>query len=169
MTPLDSRKPAKYARGFSLIEVVIAIGICAVTVVSVVALYGPTQQAVSDARQAQDAAQVIGAVQTELQHLPFATVSSYLAGGDVLYANPTGSRIGPYLAPVWSDLGASQRERDREKFFEIALIRNEAFGPVAGALIFTLRLRWPAYNGDGLRLTDETQQKILLVPAAVAR
>ncbi|MSU70659.1 MAG: hypothetical protein EXS39_07790 [Opitutaceae bacterium] len=139
------------------------------TVVSVIALYGPGVRAMAQARQDYAAAQVIRAVQAELQRLPFSTVSSYLSGADSLYTSQSGGRVGPRGSPVWSDLDGTQREQDREKYFEIALIRNESLTPAAGALIFTLRLRWPAFTGNGQRLVDHAQQKMLLVPAAVAR
>lgn len=155
--------------GFSLIEVVIAVGICAITVTSVLALFGPLTTTVAAMRDVHAAARVIGAVQAGLQGMPFSTVSSYLANGDLLYASRGGERIGPYLSPVWNDLGPGQPDRDRGKFFEISLIPNNTLSPAPGALVFTMRLRWPAFTADGQQVTDEAPRDVLFAPAAVSR
>jgi hypothetical protein len=155
--------------GFSLVEVVIAVGICALAVTSVLALLGPVTTTIAAARDAHAAARVIGAVQAGLQDLPFATVSSYLANGDLLYASRGGERVGIYSSSVWNDLGPSQQGRDREKFFEITLIQNSALSPAPGALVFTMRLRWPAFAADGQQVTDDAPRNVLFAPTAVSR
>ena len=150
-------------------ELVIALGICAVTVTSVLALYGPAAQAIAVASDAQAAAQVIGPVQAELQRTPFATIAASVANSETYYASRTGDRVGPYESPVWNSLGPSQRDRDAEKFFAVELLRNDTLPSVPGALVCTLRLRWPAYRADGARTSDQTPKDVLLVPAAIRR
>ena len=155
--------------GFSLVEVVIAIGICALAMTSVLALLGPVTTAIAAARDAHASARAIGAVQAGLQEMPFSTVSGYLANGDLLYASRGGERVGTYFSSAWNDLGSSQQSRDREKFFEITLIQNSTLSPAPGALVFTMRLRWPAFAGDGQQVTDNAPRNVLFTPAAVSR
>lgn len=169
MIARGSNNPSGGEAGFSLVEVVVAIGICAVTVTSVLALIGPVTGTIAAVRDMHDAARVISAVQTALQETPFSTVSSYLENGDTLYASRGGERVGTYQSPVWNDLGAGQPARDGAKFFEIALLSNNTLSPAPGALVFTLRLRWPAYAADGQRVTDGAPGNILFVSAAIAR
>ncbi len=169
MIPRASNKSGWAVAAFSLVEVVVALGICAITVTSVLAFIGPVASTIGAVRDAHAAARVMSAVQTELQELPFSTVSSYLANGDLLYSSRGGERMGTYLAPVWNDLGAAQLDRDRGKFFEILLIPNNTLSPVPGALVFTMRLRWPAYAADGQPVTNDASKTVLLVAAAVAR
>jgi Tfp pilus assembly protein PilV len=155
--------------GFSLVEVVIAIGICALAVTSVLALLGPVTTTIAAARDAHAAARVVCAVQAGLQDMPSSTVSSYLANGDLLYASRGGDRVGTYFSSVWNDLGPSQQSRDREKFFEITLIQNSTLSPAPGALVFTMRLRWPAFAADGQQVTDDAPRNVLFAPTAISR
>lgn len=169
MIARDSNNPPTLPVGFLLVEVVVAIGICAAVAASVVAFLGPAAVAVRAVRDTQDAARVVNAVQSYLQRTPFSVVGSYVANGDVLYASRGGDRIGPYASAAWNDLGTEQALRDREKFFEITLLGNDSLPLSPGALIFTLRLRWPAYAEDGRRVPDNGPRNYLLTPAAVAR
>jgi len=169
MIARDSPDPLRTPAAFSLVEVVIAIGICAIAVIGVVALVGPMSRAIAGVGDARAASRVIGAVQSGLQATPFSTVGSYLANRDLLYASRDGERFGPYLSPIWNDLGASQTARDRAKFFEIKLLPNDTLVAPPGAVIFTLRLRWPAYSADGTRVGDDAPSDVILIPAAVSR
>jgi prepilin-type N-terminal cleavage/methylation domain-containing protein len=183
------RRPARLSRAFSLIEVVVAIGIFAVGMVAVLGLFTPIARSVSSSADAEVAARVADALRVKMQSLPFATVAGLLkestssghqlaesdARSDyditrdtqLLFANRDGSKIGLYTDAIWID-PATKRNSDREKFFEIALIRNEAISPkasnttdadgaevktqpdtTAAMLAYTARLRWPAFISDG--------------------
>ena len=191
-------------KAFSLVEVVVAVGIFAISIVAVIGLLGPTNKSVADVRGTDDATRVVGAIQTQLQTLAststgwtaisfagtnpsggFLRLASEVQADDatttldpstkpyILFASRDGSRLG-----TSSDTTAWQGETPANslKYFEVELIRNETLSPAtaandnaAGFLAYTIRLRWPAYQPNGQRFTDNTQKNVLLVPGAVHR
>lgn len=167
---------------FSLLEVVAAIGIFAIGMVAVLGLFTPVAKSVGSIADAEAAANVAALINTKLQGQPFADVVPLLkissganrhqltdADGtpnspeadprldnQLLFASRDGLKIGPYNDPVWG-------RTDVEKYFEIALIRNEALlplgddgadpptaDPIATTLIlpYNARIRWPAFVPD---------------------
>ncbi len=186
-----ARPPAERARAaFSLIEVIVAIGIFAIGMVAIIGLFAPVARSVADTADADRAARVADALRLKLRSLPLDYIakqllktgtssghpltqadarSDYQLSTDtqLLFASSDGTKIGTYADPIWID-PTTRRNSDREKFFEIALIRNETLSPppststnAAGAtvtvspddtaafLAYTARFRWPAYIGDG--------------------
>lgn len=200
-------------KGFSLVEVVVAVGIFALAIVGVIGLLSPTTKAVGDVSDSDAATRVVSIVQSELQALAstsagwnsFTTgsnailrLSSEVAAYDnnppsdyssvpyVLFASKDGGIVGAYSSTKWD--GGTTLEKDGRKFFEIILIRNWSPGdstadpPIAasglsnpandttaGYLAYTIRLRWPAFLPNGVRVTDNSQKNVLIVPAAVTR
>ena len=174
---------------FSLIEVVVAIGIFAIGMVAILGLFSPVARSVTSSSDSEIAARVADALRAKLQNTAFDTVAGLLkvstsAGHELaiadarsdydltrdaqlVFANRDGSKIGVYADPIWID-PATRRNSDREKYFEIALIRNETISPKASTttnadgttttvtpdktadlLAYTARLRWPAFISDG--------------------
>ena len=168
--------------GFSLIEVVVAVGIFAVAMVGVIGLFAPIARSVSDSADAEVAARVADALRAKLQAMPLDDVALLLknstaSGHEIttddarfdydltkdpklVFASRDGTKIGTYADPIWA-------KKDGEKFFEIALIRNESVSPKPGAVTspsgatttvdpdataaligYTARLRWPAFFAD---------------------
>jgi len=111
--------------GFSLVEVVVAVGIFSLAIVGVIGLLGPTSKSIAEVSDSDAATRVVTAIQTELQriaqsaHYPITTSTTsgfqYIAntflqpasntdisGGGVtpntytFYASRDGSRIGLY-------------------------------------------------------------------------
>lgn len=187
MSRLRSSFPAA-GRAFSLIEVVVAVGIFAIAMVGVIGLFAPVARSVSDSSDAEVAARVADALRAKLQSMPLADVALLLknssaAGHEIttddsridydltkdpklLFASRDGTKIGLYADAIWVN-PATRRNWDGEKFFEIALIRNEAVSPkastvtssagttttvdpdaTAAVLAYTARLRWPAFFAD---------------------
>lgn len=173
MTAADSDRRRRNAAAFSLLEVVVAAGLCAGTVAGVLLLLPPILVAVSSTRMQPAAWHVARAVQAEWSRRPLSEVAAALAADEPWFASVAGDRIGPAGAAVWIDAGPTPTARDGAKFFEIAAVRNEALTPCAaepaGAIAYTLRLRWPAYTADGRRVTDPAVQDVLLLPGAVTR
>ena len=62
-------------RGFSLIEVVLAIGIFLVTVLALVGLLGPTLQSVDEVEKTDEISSVVNTINTFLQNSPYIAVS----------------------------------------------------------------------------------------------
>lgn len=175
--------------GFSLLEVVVAVGVFALAMTGILGLFAPVARTVSESADADRAARVADALRLKLRALPFADVIALLKTGtatghpltqadaradyelardpQLLFASRDGTKLGPYNDPVWID-PVTRRNSDRDKFFEIALVRNEVISPppstttdAAGATVtitpddtatflgYTARFRWPAYVSDG--------------------
>ena len=75
----STKVPARFLlvcrRGFSLIEVVLAIGIFLVTVLALVGLLGPTLQSVDEVEKIDEVASVVNTINTFLQSSPDIAVS----------------------------------------------------------------------------------------------
>jgi hypothetical protein len=181
-------RPRRAARAFSLIEVVVAVGVFALGMVAVVGLFAPVARSVGSTADADAAARVADALRSKLQAMPFATVAAMLKQStgssheitladarvdydltrdpQLLFANRDGSKVGAYADAIWVN-AVTRRNWDGEKFFEIALIRNETVSPKAGVVTsgsgtdtplnpdetapllgYTARIRWPAFIAD---------------------
>jgi len=169
-------------RGFSLLEVVVAIGVFALGIIVVIGLFAPLARSVGANADAEAATNIADVIKAELMQRvrraqSFAPVAAILkdaealdreattdSRGDaqLLFASRDGSKIGEYGAAVWNGT-------DREKFFEITLSRNGAFSPPgddgkAAVLVFTARIRWPALVADG-----PVGQQTLFINGALSR
>lgn len=180
----------KKIHAFSLVEVVVAVGIFAIAVVSILGLLVPISQSTADIRDTDDATRVATVIQAELQQLGFSAVQSNLWVGvpndqtfdptDVssspkaLLASRSGDRIGVYDSNVWkltSTGSETSSDANAQKFFEIVLLENTLITPSSdpGFLAFTMRLRWPAFLPDGAQNNQHNQKSVLLVPIAITR
>lgn len=157
-------------KGFSLVEVVVAVGIFALAIVGVIGLLSPTNKAIADVSDSDASSRAISAIQTGLQQAGYEAVRTSLIAGTpadndyVFFSSKSGDKVG--LSGVFT--------QDADKFFEFALIRNAALSsvdndPTAGFLAFTISLRWPAYLPNGQRFTAHQQKSVLIVPAAITR
>jgi type II secretory pathway pseudopilin PulG len=183
---------------FSLVEVVVAVGIFAVGIVAVLGLFAPVVQSARASSESEAAAGVVDLLASRLRVQSIAAVADCLkspaqfeqdasrsdydpvADSRVFYASLAGDKIGLGDDPVWNG-------RDRDKFFEIVLIRNEALSPVdndgaAAWLAFNVRVRWPAFlplgNGGAVQIGagsnaavrfDHGQKQALLFSGSVRR
>ena len=162
---------------FSLIEVVAAIGVFAVGMVAVLGLFTPVAKSVSGVADADASTKVADVLRTRLQGLGPAPVTPLLKNAkatgheltdsdnkpdydltkeaQLLFASRDGTKIGLYNDPIWND-PTTRQPSDAEKYFEIALIRNEAVSPVAAdtatpppiVYAYTARVRWPEFVPD---------------------
>lgn len=183
-----TRKIIARRRAFSLLEVVVAIAIFAIGMMAVVGLFTPVARSVGTSADLEAAARVADALRAKLQSMPANDVVALLkqstgaghalteadarpdynptADAQILFASRDGSKIGGYNdTALWGPRTAALNP-DREKYFEIALIRNEALTPLpvpaaegeatppdpaatAYLIAYTARLRWPAFVRDG--------------------
>lgn len=158
------RRPRR-TTAFSLIEVVVALGIFSVGIAVVLRLFagiadsirlaGETEAGVHAAEaligrlRAGPFWDVAGDMMTpeELRRLDASGRKGSLTDHRLFFANPTADRIGKDGDALW--LG-----HEGEKYFEIALVRDETRSPLgedelASSLVFTARIRWPASANVG--------------------
>lgn len=194
-----SSSPHRQRNAFSLVEVVIAVGVFAISIAAIIGILAAVGKGVSDVQDSEKAARLVTVVQARLQTVAFADIAAalkteanlqaddsnanYNPSNDarIFFASEDGSIVAPYTHPSgeadianpWTlgRSGTNAQERDALKFFELALVRNGTLSPNndGGFLAFTIRVRWPAYLGDGTRVSDNAQKNVLLVPAAVTR
>jgi prepilin-type N-terminal cleavage/methylation domain-containing protein len=166
-------------KGFSLVEVVVAVGIFAIAVISVIGLMVPINQSVANVKDGDDASRVASIIQNELQRLGIGAVNGFI-GGASLYADRTGSKIGLLASTVWDtdvpDLNGNTLpdgfEKDAQKFFEIKVKASPSLPFTAasdGYLAINIEIRWPGYTADGNEFKTKEEQSILIVPAAITR
>jgi type II secretory pathway pseudopilin PulG len=192
---------------FSLIEVVAAVAIFSISMVALLGLYTPIAQSVTHSNEAEAAARLTDALLSRLQLLPFDDVTALLKSNAQLQAqdargnyNPNdGSDARVIFATVGGEAGIYDSARkawidstgrlmpDREKFFEIALVRNDTLSPlasddVAAFVAFNCRVRWPVFRpnaaGGGIQVganqagsvtQDHSRQQVLFFSGAVSR
>lgn len=174
------RPPGRNA--FSLVEVVVAVGIFALAIVAVIGLLAPLGSSVMDVRDGDDASRVATTIQSGLQEEVnrlkqdnptdyWSKFATYLDGGTIFYASRDGSIVGRETSTanvgagtfvIWDtnrDNVVSSSEH-AAKFFEVTLNRNTTLSPsgsandsAAGYLAFNITLRWPGYLSDGSKVT----------------
>jgi prepilin-type N-terminal cleavage/methylation domain-containing protein len=165
----------RHARAFTLLEVVVAVGIFAIGIIAAIGLFTPVARSVGEAADGEAASRLPDLVRVRLQTLGIDAVAPRLkvrtgaaahelttADGSgvydvardpqILFASRDGTKIGDYADPIWID-PAIRQNSDREKYFEIALVRNETLSPrdpasdaLAPVLAYTARVRWPSFG-----------------------
>jgi len=171
----------RHRRGFSLVEVVVAMGIFAIAVIAIVGLLIPITQSISEVKDGDDASRVAQTIQAELQKYPFADVQAFISTNVVdLYATRSGNILAretpsPGLWDVDSS-GTLTPDEQALKFFKVELRPNDILSPNGttsaydeGYLAFTIVLRWPGYTADGNPFPQREQQSVLVFPAAITR
>lgn len=164
-TELSQRALPAGRRAFSLVEIVVAVGILAAGLAAVIALFAPVSNAVRTNQDAEAAARAGEAVITYLKGLRWtqartfiktdAQFSSQLTAegrgtydpsrdNQALFVNRAGTVIGTYNEAIW-------RGEHGEQYFEVAVVRNERISPAAAdggasTIAFIVRVRWPCFN-----------------------
>jgi type II secretory pathway pseudopilin PulG len=172
----------KIVSAFSLVEVVVATGIFALAVVSVLGVLAATSKSVIETKESDDSIRLLGRIQDGLQyeytHKGYATFKNYIGTGIKLYASKNSDKIGTdedddkskskdiensNIDDMWKD--------DKEKFFEIELLENNQFPKSKydemGFLSFFIRISWPAYLTNGSRVSGN--QSVLIAPCTITR
>jgi prepilin-type N-terminal cleavage/methylation domain-containing protein len=176
-------KRNSFPRGFSLVEVVVAVGIFAIAVVSVIGLLGPINQSVAAVSESDDATRIVAAVQRELQRLgPQYMFTATDKKTLTLYANRTGDKILLANDPKWgkdragNSLTLTNDELDRQKFFEVNVTQNELsefYTKDSAFYAMNIEVRWPGYltyNTPTSSLPEaKAQQSVLIYPLAITR
>lgn len=173
----------KARSAFSLVEVVVAVGIFALAIVGVIGLIAPTSKNITDVVDGDAATRVISAIQSSLQE----SVSSSSTGFTTLAASlqtPAANTDPTYNyfstrdgRTVSSSTNWPSTLTDADKFFEFALLRNTTLSDAAndttaGYLAFTISIRWPAYvatSAGGSVAVPNAQKSVMIVPVAITR
>ncbi|GAB5560963.1 MAG: hypothetical protein SynsKO_26100 [Synoicihabitans sp.] len=145
----------KSRRGFSLIEVVVAIGVFVAGVVAAVALLSQTSESAGQRLSAATANRVAASSKALIRHFTWAEATSMLTADAPVWATRDGSRIG------WVDTVATN-----EAFYEIRLRRDVELSPgdadaSAAFLAFQIEVRWPVWQTVGTRVPDENQDVVM--------
>jgi len=164
-------KHIKRKSGFSLVEVVVSVGIFAVAIVGIIGLFAPTTKYVAAVGDSDGSTRAVAAIQSALKESGFTAVKSSFAKGYIYYVNKNGTVVDKINADGSLNQVVTS---DADRFFEFSLTRNTDLSKVAdddaaGFLAFTINLRWPAYLPNGVQVTDNSQKSSLIVPAAVTR
>lgn len=143
--------------GFSLIEVIVALGILGGGLVAVMAMFAPLARVERETEEKFLAVSAATAVSGYLRLQPFDEVPGMM--DQTFFVSRSGERIGRAGGPEW--LG-----HEPERFFSVVAVSNQA-GPADAAtlpwLAFSLRVRWP------VAASGEAGQREVVVPGSVRR
>lgn len=141
-------------RGFSLIEIILAIGVFAMTIVAVLGMLGSSSQATSEVINTVSASQIADAVRTELENVDYETdLVNGTSGTSVLelYGRKNGDGVVlKRYAGNDPETGNPPGIAERDRFF---LIQVERLGKTGDSLV---------YRGDdvGTPATDAAQMAL---------
>ena len=155
---------ARSSSAFSLVEIIVAVGVLGLGLTLVIGLFAPVSRSVTTNLDAEAAARAAEAAITYLKALQWNQARNYIKSdsaynnqltsegrgnynpvgdGQTLYVNRRGTIIGTYNDAVWNgDHGA--------QYYEVIAIRNERVSPTgndgtATMIAFTVRVRWPCF------------------------
>ncbi len=158
--------------GLSLVEVLVAVGICATTVVVAVALFGPVVRATRETADRRLAVRLARLVETELRRGGFAAVAEATAGGATLELVGRGD-----VAQVVLLADADRDPADgvprgipaAERYFRIEVARALRPDSTPACLVLQVRVSWPlALPPDGA-IVAESQRSEFLFHTALNR
>lgn len=138
---------ATRSNGFSMIEVVLAVGIFATVIIGVIGLLGPTVRSVRDVIDSTVAARLADGVDAELRRVGFAGMVAATTGTTVLplVATDDGSRIVREAdagnAPTGTPPGIPQEQR--YYLVEVRRAVTPAYSNGDPSLVLTIRVSWP--------------------------
>lgn len=168
MAAMNSRASRIARRAFTLLEVVMATALVAGAMGAVLAMLPPVLAAMADAGSRSTALRVAQAIDARWASESFAMVVEGIDSAEPIFADQTGTTIGTAESPVWTNSGYRGDNPNGAKRFEIAAVRDAALSNSA-VVVYTLIVRWPAYTGAGRRVTDGSQQDLLVLKGARAR
>jgi type II secretory pathway pseudopilin PulG len=159
------------ATAFSLIEVIVAIGLFGTGVVALIGLFGSLARSIGAGTEMTVAANLGDPLRNHFlaeltQSRSLDSVRALLERGDnsesiKLYASRDGLTIGAAEAAMW-------RDRASEQFFEITLLPLADAPNDLALLCYVADIRWPAGRGDAGGVSEAEQRRIQL-PGAVGR
>ena len=160
-----------FARGFSLAEVIVAVGIMAGALVTCLGLLGPSLRTIRETGDRTVAARLADRVVRELQQHGFRNVMTATATGPLeVVASADGSRV---VLALWADndpiSGAPPGLPVGERYFLVEAERTTKPAPAAGdgALVLVVRVAWPFYVPRSTAPVPAERRSSLQVAAAI--
>lgn len=154
------------ARGFSLIEVVLAVGIFATVIIGVIGLLGPTVSSVREVVDSTVAVRLADGVDAELRRVGFAGVVSATSGSAIipLVATADGSRLvrESDAGNAFSATPPGIPRDDRYYLVEVSRAVSPAYNASDGSLVLTIRVSWP-YQRPGLAAPVAVSDRSLFI------
>jgi type II secretory pathway pseudopilin PulG len=168
-------------KAFSLIEVVVAVGIFAIAIISVIGLLVPISNSVIGVREGDYASRLVTLAQSQIQSLGFdklAGTNGYLDKPPLagIYASMDGSKLGlGDNETLWGKDPATGTVNRKDQFFNIELTRNKDLSGLdgsndadAGFLAFNMKVTWTVYNKGGQKV-ETPQLSTMIIPCAITR
>ena len=125
--------------GFSLVEVLIAIGVIAFALPAIIALLASSHTRASEAVDRQGAISAIASAEAFLEADNFAAASQRIAAPGGLVNSD--ARL--YITRDFTQVGWANDVEPMMRYYAVTLERNEQIA-VPGTLVVTLRVEWPA-------------------------
>jgi hypothetical protein len=163
--PLSPRRPHS---GFSLVEIVLAVGVFAITIVAVIGLLSPTLNQVSESTERATVNRMADLITHEVQRLGFDFFSQQVAEGSITW---TAANEGVFFVSGEGDiislgqnvtgtipparLPFTRPFNNAEAFFAVDFRRHDATlnpGTDAqrAAIAYQFRIVWPAFQPNGV-------------------
>ena len=150
-------KEAKSTRAFSLVEVVVAVGIFALGIVGVIGLLSPSIKSVTEVADSTVATRLGENIQVELERLGFTTVTGALPNANskmTLVANRDGSRValvagGTADNDVVSGNPPGILNRDRYYGITVQQLPSLPYVSGNGFIALSVRVVWPYQTAAG--------------------
>ena len=140
--------------GFSLVEVVVAVGVFVAGVVGAIALLSSTTNSASATLDANGAVRIAESASALLGESDWEDVLGYLSENSPspIYATKGGDRIGLYDTV---GLGDAYYQIELHRLIDISPDANDA---TAGYLAFELRVNWPVRQGGAETVPMENRE-----------
>ncbi len=159
-------------RGLSLIEVLVAIAICAGAVLAGLALFGPAVAATREVADRRTAQRLAERIDGELARASFGAVTSATAGSNslVLVADSAGTRI-VLAADADNDpvAGTPPGIPAAQRYFHITVARAPRPEATAAYVVLEVRVRWPHLQPPDGAAVPEAQRMEFRFHTALVR
>lgn len=174
-------------RGFSLIEVILAVGIFAFSIVAVLALLGTTSRATSDVLETTTASRIADGVRSELDGVDLATLDSMTDPTArpplTLVATKDGHHVriaeGPGVSNPAADNDPENGDppgiTDRDRFYRIEVRQLEdtvEYDSGSAAIAVSVRVIWPHHvrvGANDFAVQSEERQSMAVFNTAILR
>jgi uncharacterized protein (TIGR02598 family) len=142
------------SKGFSLVEVVVAVGVFVAGVVAAVALLSQTTSSASTRLEEATAARVASSATALVQNLRWEEAMALTQSEEPWFVDREGGRF-----------GLLDEDTVANPFFVGRLLRDEGLSPAAGDALAAywagwIELRWPAVGAGGSEIAIENQSML---------